>query len=263
MPRDSQSLIPDPRSVTAPAKEPSRIAGMFDAIAGRYDLLNHLLSGGLDVVWRRKAIDALELTGHEMVLDVCTGTADLAIAAGTARRRARRVIGVDFSSAMLQIGKTKVGRLAGAAPISMIRGDAMRIPLADASIDASTIAFGIRNVEKPAAACREMVRVLRPGGRLVVLEFSLPRTAVIRAVYLWYFRNVLPLVGRLISKHPTAYTYLPDSVQAFSSPEAFASELRGAGFGTVRATALSFGVVQMFVAVKPGSTTGCYNSLNP
>ena len=226
---------------------------MFDAIAERYDLLNHLLSAGLDVAWRRKAINALALTGREVVLDVCTGTADLAIAAATGQRRAKRVIGVDFSGAMLQIAKAKVARLTGASAISVVRGDATRIPLADASVDASTIAFGIRNVERPSAACREMARVLRPGGRLVVLEFSLPRTAIVRGAYLWYFRNILPLVGRMISKHPTAYTYLPDSVQTFSSPEAFLNELRGAGFGTVRATPLTFGVVQMFVAVKPGA----------
>jgi demethylmenaquinone methyltransferase/2-methoxy-6-polyprenyl-1,4-benzoquinol methylase len=226
---------------------------MFDAIADRYDLLNHLLSAGLDMAWRRKAIGALALTGREVVLDVCTGTADLAIAAATGRRRAKRVIGVDFSGAMLQIAKAKVARLTGASAISVVRGDATRIPLADASVDAGTIAFGIRNVERPAAACREMARVLRPGGRLVVLEFSLPPTAIVRGAYLWYFRNILPLVGRMISKHPTAYTYLPDSVQTFASPEAFLAEQRGAGFCTVRATPLTFGVVQMFVAVKPGA----------
>ena len=253
MPPADQSLIPNPQSLAPPAKEPSRIAGMFDAIAGRYDLLNHLLSAGMDVVWRRKAIDALALSGHDVVLDLCTGTADLAIAAATGRCRARRVVGVDFSGAMLHIAKAKVARIAGAVGvISLVRGDATRIPLTDASVDASTIAFGIRNVEHPGAACREIARVLRPGGRLVVLEFSLPRSAIVRSVYLWYFRNVLPLIGRLISNHPTAYTYLPDSVQTFASPEAFSNELRSAGFGTVRATPLTFGVVYMFVAVKPG-----------
>jgi demethylmenaquinone methyltransferase/2-methoxy-6-polyprenyl-1,4-benzoquinol methylase len=230
---------------------------MFDAIAGRYDLLNHLLSAGLDKRWRRRAVDALQLTGNETVLDLCTGTGDLALAAMSGRRRANRVIGVDFAAAMLQIGKTKIGgaaRVGGAgalAPaINLIRGDATRIPLRDATVDATTIGFGIRNVEQPAVACREIARVLRPGGTLVILEFSLPRSSALRSFYLWYFRKILPLVGRVISKHPSAYNYLPESVEAFPTPDEFSQQLREAGFGTVRAVPLTFGIVYMFVAIK-------------
>lgn len=238
-------------AASAPAKESARIAGMFDSIAERYDFLNHLLSAGLDKRWRRQAVDILQLTGRETVLDLCTGTADLALAATTGARRAKQAIGIDFSAAMLQIGKSKIGSAGTSAPaISLIRGDAMRIPLRDESVDAATIGFGIRNVEQPAVACREIARVLRPGGTLVILEFSLPRSAALRNFYLWYFRKILPLVGRLISKHPSAYTYLPESVEAFPSPEAFAQQLRDAGFGTVRAVSLTFGVVYMFVARK-------------
>ena len=240
-------------AASAPAKESARIAGMFDSIAERYDFLNHLLSAGLDKRWRRQAIDVLELTGREMVLDLCTGTADLALAAATGERRAKQVIGIDFSAAMLQIGKEKVrrpGPEGPGAPITLIRGDAMRIPLRDETVDATTIGFGIRNVEQPAAAWREIARVLRSGGTLVILEFSLPRAAALRSFYLWYFRKILPLVGRLISKHPSAYTYLPESVEAFPSPDAFVQQLRDAGFGTVRAVSLTFGVVYMFVAQK-------------
>jgi demethylmenaquinone methyltransferase/2-methoxy-6-polyprenyl-1,4-benzoquinol methylase len=219
---------------------------MFDAIAARYDLLNHLLSAGLDRRWRRRAIAELRLRGHETVLDLCTGTADLALAATGNSTRARRVVGIDFSSEMLRLGQAKVsGR-----PIDLIRGDATRIPLADGTVDAVTIGFGIRNVERPLDACREIVRVLRPNGTLVILEFSLPRTAVLRSFYLWYFRHVLPLIGRAISKHQNAYTYLPASVEAFPSPEEFSRQLRRSGFGTVRAVPLTFGVVYMFVAVK-------------
>jgi len=222
---------------------------MFDAIAERYDFLNHLLSAGLDKRWRRQAVDVLELSGRETVLDLCTGTADLALAAITGDRHAKRVVGIDFSAAMLQIGRTKIRSARVPAPaITLIRSDAMRIPLRDQTVDAATIGFGIRNVEQPVVACREIARVLKAGGTLVILEFSLPRSPALRNFYLWYFRNVLPLVGRLISKHPSAYTYLPESVEAFSSPEAFAQQLRDVGFGTVRAVSLTFGVVYMFVA---------------
>jgi demethylmenaquinone methyltransferase/2-methoxy-6-polyprenyl-1,4-benzoquinol methylase len=227
---------------------------MFDAIAGRYDLLNHLLSAGLDKKWRKRAVDVLQLTGRETVLDLCTGTADLALAAVSGQRRAKRVVGVDFSAAMLQIGKVKAGRAGdkgpAVPPINLIRGDATRLPLRDGTVDATTIGFGIRNVDQPAVACREIARVLRPGGRLVILEFSLPRSSALRNFYLWYFKSALPLVGRLISKHPTAYNYLPASVEAFPSPEQFSQNLRDAGFGTVRAVPLTFGVVYMFVAIK-------------
>jgi demethylmenaquinone methyltransferase/2-methoxy-6-polyprenyl-1,4-benzoquinol methylase len=124
----------------------------------------------------------------------------------------------------------------------------MRLPLRDGTADAATIGFGIRNVEQPALACRDIARVLRPGGVLVILEFSLPRSSAVRNFYLWYFKNVLPLIGRLVSKHPSAYTYLPESVETFPSPEEFSNQLRSAGFGTVRAISLTFGIVHMFVA---------------
>ena len=205
-----------------------------------------------------RAVAALKLSGRETVLDLCTGTADLALAAGG--DGARRVIGIDFSGEMLRIGKDKT-RGAGppeSAAIDLIRGDATRIPLADATVDAVTIGFGIRNVEQPLVACREIARVLRPRGTLVILEFSLPRSAVLRSFYLWYFRHVLPLIGHAISGHQSAYTYLPESVQAFPPPEEFARQLRGAGFGTVHAVPLTFGIVCMFVAekgdaVRPGA----------
>jgi demethylmenaquinone methyltransferase/2-methoxy-6-polyprenyl-1,4-benzoquinol methylase len=227
---------------------------MFDAIAGRYDLLNHLLSAGLDRRWRRQAVAALELAGGETVLDLCAGTADLALAAVIGPHRAGRVVGVDFSTAMLQIGNKKIGRAGSAGhgrpAVDLIRGDATRIPLRDGCIDATTIGFGIRNVERPEVACREIARVLRAGGTLVILEFSLPRSPALRSFYLWYFRKILPLIGRAISRHPSAYTYLPASVEAFPSPDAFLQLLRDSGFGTVRAVPLTFGVVYMFIAIK-------------
>src|SRR5258707_2737862 len=141
---------------------------MFDAIAGRYDFLNHLLSAGIDRRWRRRAIQSLELTGRERVLDLSTGTGDLAMAAVLARPAAARVVAVDFSSAMLRVGEGKLRKAALEDRVAMVRGDATRIPLADASVDAVTIGFGIRNVERMDAACAELHRVLRPGGRLAI-----------------------------------------------------------------------------------------------
>ena len=191
------------------------------------------------------------------MLDLCTGTADLALAATDLGPRAHRVIGIDFSVEMLKIGRGKVRRArpAGSAAVDLVRGDATRIPLASAAVDAVTIGFGIRNVDDPLAACREIFRVLRGDGKLVILEFSLPRPAALRRFYLWYFRRVLPLVGRAISKHPSAYTYLPQSVESFPSPGEFLQELRRAGFGSVHAIPLTFGIVYMFVAVKDSAVS--------
>src|SRR4051812_26039728 len=193
--------------MTDVSKSPQRIAGMFDAIAGRYDLLNHVLSAGADRRWRTRAIRSLRLTGRERVLDLCTGTADLAIAAARAQPPAARVVGVDFAGAMLQVGRGKLTRAPFGDRVALIRGDATRIPIADASVDAVTIGFGIRNVEQIAAACAEMRRVLKPGGRLAILEFAVPTTPGISTLYLWYLHSVLPRIGRAISRHNAAYGY--------------------------------------------------------
>jgi demethylmenaquinone methyltransferase/2-methoxy-6-polyprenyl-1,4-benzoquinol methylase len=234
--------------VTDVSKAAPRIAGMFDAIAGRYDLLNHLLSAGIDRRWRRKAIASLGLTGRERVLDLCTGTADLAIAARTARPPASRVIGVDFAGRMLRVGHEKIRRRNLDRTIQLIRGDATTIPLASGSVDAVTIAFGIRNVERPDEACREIRRVLRTGGRVAILEFAIPIAGPFRAVYLAYFEHVLPRVGRALSKHEAAYDYLPASVTAFARPEEFVNLLRQSGFSEVSARSLTFGAVVLYTA---------------
>jgi demethylmenaquinone methyltransferase/2-methoxy-6-polyprenyl-1,4-benzoquinol methylase len=221
---------------------------MFDQIARRYDLLNHLLSAGIDRRWRRRAIRSLELSGREIVLDLCTGTGDLAIAAVRAHPAARRVIGVDFAGEMLRIGRGKLDRDRLADRIALARGDATRIPVAACAVDAVTIAFGIRNVEDARAACREIARVLRPGGRLAILEFAIPTMPVVRQVYSWYFRRVLPLVGRLVSRHNAAYSYLPASVGAFAAPHEFVTILRQAGLDQVSAIPLTLGVVYLYTA---------------
>jgi demethylmenaquinone methyltransferase / 2-methoxy-6-polyprenyl-1,4-benzoquinol methylase len=238
------------------SKTPARIAGMFDAIASRYDLLNHVLSAGIDWRWRRRAIRSLSLTGTERVVDLCTGTADLAIAARTARPPAAHVVGIDFAGAMLRVAYQKLQARRLTDFVTLVRGDATRIPLADASAHAVTIAFGLRNVENTAAACAEMSRVLVPGGRLAILEFGIPATPGVREAYLWYFKHVLPGIGRLVSRHEAAYAYLPASVGAFASPDEVVKLLRQAGFADVKASPLTFGIVFLYTGRRGRETAG-------
>ena len=233
-------------------KTPGRIAGMFDAIAPRYDLLNTVLSAGLDRYWRRRAIQSLRFTGQETLLDVCTGTGDVALAAVRARKGARRAIGIDFAAAMLGRAFAKAAHAALAGRIHLVRGDATAIPLPSDAVDGATLAFGIRNVARPEVACRELLRTLKPGGRLAILEFGLPVVPAVRPLYLWYFRHVLPRIGRAVSRHDAAYSYLPASVGAFPWGEAFAALLRGEGFNNVNSRPLSFGIVYLYTATKPG-----------
>jgi demethylmenaquinone methyltransferase/2-methoxy-6-polyprenyl-1,4-benzoquinol methylase len=231
-------------------KRPARIGAMFDVIAPRYDLLNHLLSAGLDRRWRARAIASLRLAGHETLADVCTGTGDVLVAALAARRPPARAIGLDFASAMLQRGREKLRRAAPGRAAWVVRADATCLPLPSASVDAVTVAFGIRNVQDLPLALVEMLRVLRPGGRVAILEFGQPSMPVLRGLYAWYFRSVLPRIGRLVSRHESAYSYLPASVGEFPSGARFASVLMRAGFSEVRSDRLALGVVYLYSAVR-------------
>ena len=244
------NVVDDGQQLPEVSKSPDRIAGMFDAIAGKYDFLNRLLSAGIDGRWRRHAIRSLQLTGRERILDLCTGTADLAIAARTARPAAASVVGVDFSGAMLGVARVKLRHRHLEDSVALVRGDATRTPLADRSVDAVTIAFGIRNVENVEAACAEIRRVLTPGGRLAILEFAIPTMRGVRPAYLWYFNRVLPRIGRLVSRHGAAYGYLPASVGTFAPPEVFVKLLRQAGFADVAANPLTLGIVFLYTARK-------------
>lgn len=232
-----------------PDKTPARISGMFDAIAPRYDLLNQVLSLGLHHRWRARAVDALSLPRGARVLDLCTGTGDLAIAV-VRRVPGTLVTGLDFSGAMLRLGLAKIRGLRLERRIRLVRGDATRLPAAGGTYDAATIAFGIRNVAEPERALAEIARVLRPGGQLAILEFGQPSIPGITTLYSWYFRYLLPAVGRLVSKHRSAYSYLPASVGTFPAPPEFARVMERHGFNHVRAVPLTFGIVYLYVGSR-------------
>ncbi|MEX2503183.1 MAG: bifunctional demethylmenaquinone methyltransferase/2-methoxy-6-polyprenyl-1,4-benzoquinol methylase UbiE [Trueperaceae bacterium] len=233
-----------------PAHAPTRpdpgrnVRAMFDAIAPRYDLANAVLSLGTDRGWRRVAVDRALAKRPRDVLDVATGTADLALALAAARPEAR-VVGVDFAEAMLAIGRRKTTRRGVA--LTLDTGDGTALPYADASFDAVTIAFGLRNFADVDAGLREFRRVLRPGGRLVVLEFPPPPRGAFGAVFRFYFTRVLPLLGGLLSGNRAAYAYLPASTLTFPEPDALAERATRAGFGDVVWTPLTFGVAALHV----------------
>lgn len=235
-------------------KQPARIAGMFDAISGAYDFLNHLLSAGSDRRWRRCAIRALALTGRETVLDVCTGTADFGLEAIAPAGRAARVVGVDLSDGMLRRGVRKIRRRGLTNRMWVARGDATRLPVRSASIDAVIVAFGLRNIERLPEALAEIRRTLVNGGRLAILEFAIPEGGPIRALYLWYFTRVLPAIGRAVSGHASAYAYLPASVHAFPPPREVVDLLNRYGFCDVASDSLTGGIVYLHMATKAAVT---------
>jgi demethylmenaquinone methyltransferase / 2-methoxy-6-polyprenyl-1,4-benzoquinol methylase len=225
-------------------KEGRRISRMFDRIAPTYDLLNHLLSANVDAAWRRRTVSRLALTGRERCLDACTGTGDLALALSSGG--AGEVVGSDFAPQMVAIAEKKA---AGRA--RFLVADTTRLPFRDGEFDVATVGFGVRNLEDLDAGLRELHRVLKPGGRLAILEFSRPTNPVFRAVYHLYFLLVLPLVGNLVSGGAeNAYAYLPRSVMTFPGPDALSDRLRRAGFGTVGHEALTMGIAHLHLATK-------------
>jgi demethylmenaquinone methyltransferase/2-methoxy-6-polyprenyl-1,4-benzoquinol methylase len=230
-------------------KKPDRISGMFNAIAPSYDLVNHVLTVGIDRLWRKKAVASLELKDSDVLLDVCTGTGDIALEARKASN-ASLAIGVDFSSGMLKKGLDKVKSAGESKKIFLINGDATRLPLCNGSVDAVAVAFGIRNVENPDKACQEIARTLRSGGRLAILEFMKPRMFGLAVLYSWYFKYLLPLIGKALSGHKLAYSYLPASVSAFLTPDEFVQLLRKNGFRNLQAIPLTFGIVCLYTATR-------------
>lgn len=223
------------------------VEAMFDAIAPRYDLLNRVLSAGIDRTWRKKAVAWLGEHQPRRILDVATGTADLAIEARSLEPE--KIIGVDISEQMLRIGREKIERLGFSEQISLQRGDAVRLPFSDRQFDGALVAFGVRNFEDLGAGLKDIRRVLKPGGALVVLEFSQPTHFPIKQLYNFYTRTLLPRIGGAISKDSGAYKYLPDSIAAFPSGEAFLAHLREAGFTQTAARPLTMGIVSLYKGV--------------
>jgi demethylmenaquinone methyltransferase/2-methoxy-6-polyprenyl-1,4-benzoquinol methylase len=241
---------PSARPAVLPAGEEKAAAvrRMFSSIAPRYDLLNHLLSANVDRVWRRRAVDRLawERAPAGTYLDNCAGTLDLAVELARRSGFRGRVVGSDFTYAMLERGTPKLGPLA----IGPACADALTLPFADASFDGATVGFGVRNLADLDAGLREMARVLRPGARVVVLEFTTPGWQPFRGLYLFYFLKVLPAVGRMISKHGSAYSYLPESVLQFPEPVELARRMEAAGFAEVGWETLSGGIAALHWGTK-------------
>jgi demethylmenaquinone methyltransferase/2-methoxy-6-polyprenyl-1,4-benzoquinol methylase len=226
-----------------------RIQQMFNAIARRYDLLNHLLSGGTDLYWRRRALGRVRARAPQQVLDLATGTADFALAA--ARSQPRRVVGVDVALHMLRLGAAKLERRSPAAPVLLLGGDAEALPFRSQSFDLVIAAFGVRNFGHIPTGLAEAWRVLRPGGEVLILDFAEPETPLFRQLYRFYFTRILPLVGGLVSGQRQAYAYLPASVGTFPQGRAFLELLVGAGFVANVHTSFTLGVCALYQGLKP------------
>jgi demethylmenaquinone methyltransferase / 2-methoxy-6-polyprenyl-1,4-benzoquinol methylase len=225
-----------------------QVAQMFNDIAGRYDLLNRLLSGGIDIYWRKRALRELKDIKPRTILDVATGTADLAIMAEKSMHP-DKITGIDISEGMLELGRKKIAA-AGFSNIELQKGDSEKINFPDNSFDAITVSFGVRNFENLGNGLTEMYRVLKPGGKLVVLEFSKPKASAFKGIYKLYMNVVAPGVGKMISKNQAAYQYLNDSVQVFPEGQDFIKILETNGFSKTSLKALSWGICTIYCGIK-------------
>lgn len=228
-------------------EEKKNIGHLFDGIAGTYDQLNHLLSLNIDKWWRRKAIKSLQPSGE--VLDVAIGTADLTLEI-LKQQKARHITGLDLSQEMMRIGEQKVQKKGYKDQVRFDHGSAQEMPYQDASFDAVTCAYGVRNFSNLDAGLGEMSRVLRPGGQLVILEFSYPTNPIVRFFYNLYFTHIMPLIGRLFSKDKAAYNYLNRSVKGFIWGEDMTRRLQQAGFSNAQFRPLTFGITTLYTATR-------------
>lgn len=226
-----------------------QVEQMFDNIAPKYDFLNHALSLGVDIWWRKRAISRLKGRNIQSLLDIATGTGDLALTA-TKMLKPAKVIGVDISNGMLDLGRVKVKKLGLDSVITFETGDSEALRFPDASFDAVTVAFGVRNFEHLEKGLSEMLRVLKPGGKVVILEFSRPELFPFKQIYNFYFRYILPAFGRLTSNDPRAYTYLYESSQAFIQGKDFTDTLTKLGYNNPSCTRLTLGVCSIYTGEK-------------
>lgn len=227
-----------------------QVAEMFDNIAHSYDQLNHILSFGIDIIWRKKAIRMLKKQKPERIMDVATGTGDFALEAVRMGVDAQEIIGVDISRGMLEIGKKKVAKKGLEDRIDLRYGDSENLPFENNYFDAYTAAFGVRNFENLNAGLTDMLRVLKPGGTGFILEFSKPTGFPFKQMYWFYFKAILPIVGRLLSKDSRAYTYLPESVAAFPEGDAFMQIMSECGYVDVKSQKLTGGIATIYTGVK-------------
>lgn len=233
-------------------KSEKRIREMFGEISPRYDFLNHFLSGGTDYYWRWRAVRAVP-PGEGPILDVCTGTGDLAIAYWKKAKGRAEVVGTDFTHEMLRIARQKIpaSDQTEAAPLTFLEADTQKLPFADDQFQVVSVAFGLRNVTDTAQGLSEMVRVLKPGGCVIVLEFSMPQNRVIGGLYRWYFKNILPRIGQFLARNrQSAYNYLPQSVSEFPHGQALADLMQSAGLTQVTWKPLTFGIASMYWGTK-------------
>jgi len=230
------------------ASKREQIAEMFDNVSSKYDFLNHFLSAGIDFYWRKRAINLLQAEKPKTILDIATGTGDFAIEA--LKLNPQKIVGVDISEGMLAVGREKIKKLGVEHIIELRSGDSTNLNLGNNSFDAVIASFGVRNFENLLGGLTEMYRVTKSGGTCVVLEFSKPKTFPIKQLYNFYFRYILPIVGRLVSKDASAYTYLPESVQAFPDGNDFLKVYEQAGFKNTTCISLTFGVCSIYVGKK-------------
>lgn len=228
------------------------IERMFNSIAPRYDVLNRMLSGGVDQQWRRVVMKEVLDSQPQRLLDVATGTADLALMA--ARKGVPQVIGVDIADQMLEVGRRKVSKADLDRRVELLNGDAEKLPFSDKQFDVATVAFGVRNFEDLAAGLHQIHRVLRPGGKLIVLEFSRPRVFPVKQLYAFYNRFILPAVGKLVSGDSGAYTYLPESIAVFPEGDEFLNWMDEAGFTQRKARRLTFGIASVYVGHRAAAS---------
>lgn len=238
-------IVPDSASNLSKKEQ---VAEMFNNIAGRYDFLNHFLSMGIDNGWRKKAIAEVAAVKPANILDVASGTGDMAIAA--AKLQPRKITGIDIADQMLQVGRKKIAEQGLQDIIHLQTGDSEHMPFEDGAYDSVMCAYGVRNFEHLEAGLREMNRVLRDGGKLVILEFSHPGKFPVKQLFRFYFKYILPGLGALISKHSRAYTYLPESVMAFPEGKRFCDILEKCGFKHANARPLTFGITTLYTAFK-------------